>query len=80
MSVRDRRAATLSTQSTAAEAHHLGGSPLDLLRSSSIDEGQMRQIAVRLRVEPDLSEHGDVWPLLLAGVRRFSEFLDPLRV
>ncbi len=71
MSVRDRRSAPPSTQSLAAEARHLGGSSLDLLWSSSIDEDQMRRIEVRLRVEPSLPAHGDVWPFLLAGVRRF---------
>ncbi len=67
VSVRNRGAAATPAKGTTTQARHLGG------RAGFIDEDQTRRIEVGLGVEPVLSVHGDVWPFLLTGMRRFFE-------
>jgi hypothetical protein len=65
MPVWNRRSATLAARATAAQARHLGRG------SGFIDEDQVFRVEVRLSVEPRLTPRGDVWPILLAGMRGF---------
>ena len=65
MSVRHWRTAALAPPGSSAQPGHLGGG------SCFVDKDQALRIEIRLRIEPDLPPHEHVWPVLLAGVRRF---------
>jgi hypothetical protein len=69
--VRDGGAQTLPARGTTVDARQVGGGSVDLLRSSTIDEHQMRRFEVRLGVEPVATPHQDIGAVLLGGVSGF---------
>ena len=68
MSMRDRRAQAFAAMSAAARSGHLCRGPVDLLRSSTVDEHQAVGIEVGLGLEPVPAPPQDVGTVLLGGV------------
>lgn len=71
VTMRDRRAQAFAARGPAVRAGHLRRGPVDLLRSSTIDEIQAVGIEVRLCLEPIPTPPQDDGAVLLGCMRRF---------